>query len=85
MVDNCSTDNSHTESKKKFNQIKLIENSKNLGYCEGNNVGIRNANGEYLVILNPDTIVETDFIVKFLKAISEFGDGLFQGKNVCIV
>ena len=84
VVDNCSTDNSHTECKKKFNQIKLIENSKNLGYCEGNNVGIRNANGEYLVILNPDTIVETDFILKFLRAISEFGDGLFQGKNVAM-
>ena len=84
VVDNCSTDNSHTESKKRFNQIKLIENSKNLGYCEGNNVGIRNANGEYLVILNPDTIVETDFILKFFKAISKFGNGLFQGKNVAM-
>ena len=84
VVDNVSSDGSQIKCKEIFSDIKLIENKKNLGYCGGNNVGIRNANGEYLVILNPDTIVETDFIVKFLKAISEFGDGLFQGKNVAM-
>lgn len=84
LVDNCSTDNSHSRCKEKFNKIKLIENKKNLGYCEGNNVGIRSASGEYLLILNPDTIVEADFIQKFLNAISEFGEGLFQGKNVAM-
>ncbi len=84
LVDNCSTDNSHKECKNKFNNIHLIENPKNLGYCEGNNVGIRNASGEYLLILNPDTIVESDLIGKFMSASNEFGEGLFQGKNVAM-
>ena len=84
LVDNCSTDNSHNKCKEMFSKIKLIENEENLGYCEGNNVGIRNASGEYLLILNPDTIVEVDFIEKFLEAMLEFGDGLFQGKNVAM-
>ena len=44
--------------KKTLIQIQLIENSKNFGYCEGNNIGIRKAKGEFIVILNPDTIVE---------------------------
>ena len=38
LVDNCSSDNSHLDCKKKFDSIKLIENKENLGYCEGNNV-----------------------------------------------
>jgi GT2 family glycosyltransferase len=84
IVDNCSSDNSHKECKKKFDRIKLIENSENLGYCEGNNVGIRNASGDYLLILNPDTVIESDLIEKFLETIKNYGEGLFQGKNVAI-
>ena len=37
VVDNISSDNSHIECKKKFSEIKLIENKTNLGYCGGNN------------------------------------------------
>ena len=40
VVDNASTDNSHKICKKNFKKIKLIENVENLGYCEGNNIGI---------------------------------------------
>ena len=54
VVDNISTDNSHKECKKQFPEIRLIENKENLGYCEGNNVGIRECLGEFFVILNPD-------------------------------
>ena len=58
IVDNFSKDESHKECKKKFNQVILINNLENLGYCEGNNVGIRRARGDFLVILNPDKLVE---------------------------
>ena len=43
VVDNASIDESHRKCKEKFENIRLIENEKNLGYCEGNNVGIQNA------------------------------------------
>jgi len=80
LVDNISTDNSHKKCKEKFKQIQLIENSKNYGYCEGNNIGIRKANGEFIVILNPDTIVEPNWLDEFLIAHSKFGEGLYQPK-----
>ena len=80
VVDNVSTDNSHKKCKEKFEKIQLIENSKNFGYCEGNNIGIRNAKGEFIIILNPDTIVEDNWISELLKAYFEFGDGLYQPK-----
>ena len=80
VVDNVSNDNSHKKCKERFEKIQLIENSKNFGYCEGNNIGIRKAKGEFIVILNPDTIVEANWINEFLKAHSKFGDGLYQPK-----
>ena len=57
LVDNASTDKSYRKFTEKFPEIKLIENEKNLGYCGGNNIGIKEASGEFIVILNPDTIV----------------------------
>ena len=80
VVDNISTDNSHAVCKKKFEKIHLIENKENLGYCEGNNVGIRNANGEFVVILNPDTTVEPNWLNHLMSAYNEFGEGLYQPK-----
>ena len=80
VVDNVSTDNSHKKCKERFPQIRLIENNENLGYCEGNNVGIRNASGEFIVILNPDTIVEPKWLDELMKAFLEFGDGIYQPK-----
>ena len=80
VIDNVSTDNSHRKCKERFENIQLIENLENFGYCEGNNIGIRKAKGEFVVILNPDTIVDPNWLDEFLKAYSKFGDGLYQPK-----
>jgi len=68
VVDNASEDNSHTKCKEKFPSIRLIENTENLGYCEGNNVGIRQAKGSFVVILNPDTLAESDWLMHLMSA-----------------
>ena len=78
IVDNASKDNSVNICKEKFNSVKIIENEKNLGYCEGNNVGIRKAKGEYVVILNPDTIVEKNWLTELVNGYNTFGDGIYQ-------
>ena len=80
LVDNISKDNSHTKCKERFPTIKLIKNSENLGYCEGNNVGIRIAKGDYIVILNPDTIVDPNWISELLLSYRKNGDGFYQPK-----
>jgi hypothetical protein len=82
IVDNASKDQSHKICKEKFDKIKLIENMQNLGYCEGNNVGIRNAGGDFIVILNPDTLVEPDWLTELFLAYEKYGDGLYQPKIV---
>ena len=80
VVDNISKDKSHKKCKEKFPNIKLIENSENLGYCEGNNVGLRVTNGEFVVILNPDTIVDPSWLSELLQAYRKNGDGIYQPK-----
>jgi GT2 family glycosyltransferase len=80
VVDNVSKDNSHNICKAKFTNIILIENKKNLGYCGGNNVGIEHANGEFLVIVNPDVIVDQNWLNQLLIAFRNHGDGLYQPK-----
>ena len=84
VVDNISTDDSHIKCKEKFPDIKLIQNKKNLGYCGGNNVGINQANGEFVVILNPDTIVEENWLEELFNAYDEYGEGLYQPKIISL-
>ena len=84
VVDNASIDESHRKCKEKFENIRLIENEKNLGYCEGNNVGIQNAKGEFVVILNPDTIVDPDWLTELICAYNRYGEALYQPKHLSL-
>jgi GT2 family glycosyltransferase len=66
VIDNNSTDDSCAMMKKLFPSITLIENKENLGFPKGNNIGVAQAKGEYLCILNPDTVVAEDSFTKIL-------------------
>ena len=80
IVDNLSNDQSHKKCKSKFPEVKLIENKENLGYCEGNNVGIRHATGKFIVIMNPDTEVSPSWLDELIIAYEKQGEGIFQPK-----
>lgn len=70
VVDNNSFDGSINHIKSKFPSnpdIKLIESPVNLGFAKANNLGSRNAKGEYILILNPDTILQEDTLEKTLN------------------
>ena len=84
VVDNASEDKSYMKCKEKFERIHLIENEKNLGYCEGNNVGIKSAKGEFVVILNPDTIVDPDWLNELFLAYYKHGEALYQPKHLSL-
>jgi GT2 family glycosyltransferase len=57
VSDNGSTDGSIEQIHKDFPQVRVIENGVNLRFAKGNNVGFRACQGEYVLILNPDTII----------------------------
>ena len=62
VVDNGSTDGSQEYVRSRFPSVSLICNGENFGFCKGNNIGIRAAKGEYIVLLNNDTVVEPDWL-----------------------
>lgn len=64
VVDNCSTDDSVSMVKRSFPWVRLIENKKNMGFARANNIAIRQASGEYVLLLNPDTVVGEDTLRK---------------------
>lgn len=66
VVDNNSQDESCEMIKKHFPNVKLIQNNQNLGFPKGNNIGVAQAKGEYICILNPDTVVAEDTFEKLL-------------------
>jgi GT2 family glycosyltransferase len=57
VVDSASTDGSPQMVRDEFPEVKLIASSQNLGYAGGNNAGVATAQGRYLLLLNPDTVV----------------------------
>lgn len=69
VVDNDSSDDSCAMMKQRFPHIQLIENKENAGFPKGNNIGVAAAKGEYICILNPDTVVAEDSFIKILSAI----------------
>ena len=62
LVDNNSTDNSLELIEKKYPQIKLIKNNENVGFAEGNNIGIKHAKGKYIALFNPDAVAENNWL-----------------------
>ena len=64
VVDNNSVDGSTQMLNDKFPKVKLIANKKNLGFSKANNQGIKKASGKYILILNPDTILQEDTLRK---------------------
>ncbi|WP_298303254.1 glycosyltransferase family 2 protein [Flavobacterium sp.] len=70
VIDNNSSDDSCVMMKKLFSNVKLIENKENLGFPKGNNIGVAQAKGEYICILNPDTVVAEDTFEKILNFVT---------------
>jgi GT2 family glycosyltransferase len=67
LVDNGSTDGSVDYVQENFPTVKVIRNSENLGFCQGNNIGFRFAKGKYVIVLNNDTITAGNFIQELVK------------------
>ncbi len=62
VVDNASPKDDPDVIKEKYPEITLIKSTENLGFAGGNNLGVKQAKGDYLLFINNDTIVPSDFI-----------------------
>lgn len=76
VIDNASNDDSCKMVKEFFPEVTLIDNKENLGFPKGNNQGVAVAKGEYVCVLNPDTVVSEntfDKMLPFADAQNELG------------
>jgi GT2 family glycosyltransferase/lipopolysaccharide/colanic/teichoic acid biosynthesis glycosyltransferase len=71
VVDNDSSDESIPMIKERFPEVILIENKVNSGFSAANNLAIARAKGEFIVLINPDTVVQEDTFVKLLEFFDE--------------
>lgn len=76
VVDNASTDGSVEELQKRYGkdpQVEIVRNQVNLGFAEGNNVGIRRAlarESDYVLLLNNDTVVDKHALIHMIRAVN---------------
>ena len=71
VVDNRSDDDSVETVRTNYPWVRLIVNQENMGFSRANNIAIREASGEYVLLLNPDTIVEKDTLREVLGFMEE--------------
>ena len=81
VIDNNSPDDSCNMMKQRFPNVKLIENKENSGFPKGNNIGVSQAQGEYICILNPDTVVAEDTFEKILNFVTSSASSRAQSKD----
>ena len=67
VVDNTSSDGSVEMVRELFPEVHLIANTENLGFSKANNQAIRKSTGEYVLLLNPDTVVEESTFRKVVQ------------------
>lgn len=75
VVDNNSVDGSCKHIREKFPWVKIIENKDNVGFSKANNQAIRLSSGKYILLLNPDTVVEEDTFSKCIQFMDKHPDG----------
>lgn len=74
VVDNASTDESMSMVKSEFPWVKCIENKDNVGFSKANNQAIKKSKGKYVLLLNPDTLVQEDTFVKSIAFMEDHPD-----------
>ncbi|MFM7595874.1 MAG: glycosyltransferase family 2 protein [Flavobacteriales bacterium] len=88
VIDNRSSDGSVAMVEEKFPQVHLIINEENVGFSKANNQGILLAKGKYIVLLNPDTVVEEQTFEKTIAAfeanehVGGIGVRMVDGKGI---
>lgn len=77
VVDNASIDDSINYVKKLFQNAKIIQLKKNIGFAKPNNIAFREANGKYVLTLNNDIVLKKDFLQKLVAFLKKQPDSVY--------
>jgi GT2 family glycosyltransferase len=83
VVDNHSDDDSVVTVREKYPWVRLIENQENLGFSKANNQAIRQSQADYVLLLNPDTVVAEDTLRGVLTFMDEHPKAGGAGVMMC--
>ncbi|MGQ9492188.1 MAG: glycosyltransferase family 2 protein [Anaerolineae bacterium] len=84
VVDNCSSDSSVAMVRQEFPQVNLIASEINGGYAYANNLGLRQATGRYVLLLNPDTVLPPTALCDMLTFMEEHPDAGVAGPKLVL-
>lgn len=79
VVDNNSYDGTAEMAQREFPQVKLIANTDNLGFAKANNQAIKQAKGDFILLLNPDMKVFSDTLLKMVRWMQENKQAVVAG------
>ena len=82
VVDNASDDGSVEMVRRRFPKIQLIANKQNLGFAKANNLALQQARGEYILLINPDTVVEENTLRTMLGFLRDHPDAGLAGCKI---
>jgi GT2 family glycosyltransferase len=80
ISDNGSRDGSREYLAARYPEVRVVSNGKNIGFCAANNRAAESARGEFLVFLNPDTVVDPDWLTQLLEPFADPSVGLTTAK-----
>ena len=66
IIENSGSEKFKETVERKYKNVECIVSKENLGYARGNNLGLRRTNTKYALVLNPDTILQTNALENFL-------------------
>jgi GT2 family glycosyltransferase len=80
ISDNGSRDGSREYLAARYPEVRVVSNGKNIGFCAANNRAAESARGEFLVFLNPDTVVDPDWLTRLLEPFADPSVGMTTSK-----
>jgi GT2 family glycosyltransferase len=83
VVDNCSEQNPETEIKSQYPEVRFIRSPYNSGFAGGNNLGIQQATGNYLLLINNDTEITDGMIETLLATFDKVPDAGIVCPKIC--
>ena len=81
IIENSGSQRFKDSVEKKYQNVECIISKENLGYSKANNLGLKRVNTRYALVLNPDTVLETNALENFLKSASQLKDFSLMGPN----
>ncbi len=77
IVDNGSTDGSPEYIERNYPEVKLIRLDRNYGFAQGNNIGARYCKGDFLALINNDTVLDKNWLIELVRAAMEKPDAIY--------